>query len=643
MWTSPSFRAIEGEAMKTNCALFFATTFVTLLFAPGSLETAAAQSGGAIEGIVTRTGTTEGIQGIKVTLSGGPIDDVSLRALAVAGYTIGFSVPEPPSPQLIQQMQARGVTPPPPQTEDQVLRSVFDSARSQGLSPGNASMTVALNNYRDQTAKFRALTDSNGAFAIRDVPPGRYTVRAERDGYFGAQNTVQSVDVQANQTVRVSMSMVPGATVGGTIRDDAGDTVANATVQILSVIYTNGFPVLGAAVTTRTNHRGDYRLFWLPAGDYFVGASREVYSKQGARTFYPGTADLTAATPISLKTGENRDRVDFLLKDTRMVTVSGEVTSSAPPTPAAAIPAGAQPLQQALIARELSSAMLGLLSRSTTVPDTSDNPVVATVSLNGNRAAFEFSAPPGSYDLAGVLPTGGAFGKIPLDIGDRDVRGVSLNIEPPIQIKGTLTVNGALPAGLDLARLRVTPQPDNRLMSELFGFIGTGRSTTAPDGALTFAVPAGTRVKLTLAPLTQGLYLADVLQNGTSVFDSGFDARADAAPVQVVVNTDGGTVRGSIQDPAGKPLPNGIVALVPAEARRQNRALYRSVVTDANGRFTIVSVAPGQYKLFAWGPGLPTGSFYNSAFLARYEDRGSAINVAPAAIVDAETVRVPLD
>ena len=278
-------------------------------------------------------------------------------------------------------------------------------------------------------------------------------MRAERDGYFGAQNTVQSVDVQANQTVRVSMSMVPGATVGGTIRDDDGDGVANGTVQIFSVIYTNGFPVLGAAVTTRTNHRGDYRLFWLPAGDYFVGASREVYSKQGARTFYPGTPDLTAATPISLKTGENLERVDFTLKPTRMVTVSGEVTSSAPPAPAPTLPAGAHtPLQQALIAREFSSAMLGLLSRSTTVPDTSDNPVVATVSLNGNRAAFEFSAPPGSYDLAGLLPTGGAFGKIRLDIGEQDLRGVSLNIEPPIQIKGTLTVNGSLPAGLDLGK-----------------------------------------------------------------------------------------------------------------------------------------------------------------------------------------------
>ena len=113
--------------------------------------------------------------------------------------------------------------------------------------------------------------------------------------------------------------------------------------------------------------------------------------------------------------------------------------------------------------------------------------------------------------------------------------------------------------------------------------------------------------------------------------------------MQVVVNTDGGTVRGSVQDSAGKPLPNAVVALVPAEARRQNRALYRTAVADAKGSFTVASISPGQYKLFAWGPGLPPGSFYNPAFLARYEDRGRAITVAPSATVDAETLRVPLD
>src|SRR4030095_5003236 len=73
---------------------------------------------------------------------------------------------------LQQQLQQRQQ-----QRDDQVLQSVFDSATSQGLSPGSAALTVALNNFRDQTAKFRTVTDATGAFSIGDIPPGQYTVR----------------------------------------------------------------------------------------------------------------------------------------------------------------------------------------------------------------------------------------------------------------------------------------------------------------------------------------------------------------------------------------------------------------------------------------------------------------------------------
>jgi hypothetical protein len=319
-------------------------------------------------------------------------------------------------------------------------------------------------------------------------------VRAERDGFFSNRTSVTSITVGAT-TAPVALSMIQGATVGGTIRDDDGEGVANATVQILSVIYPNGFPALGTAVTTKTNHRGEYRLFWMPAGDYFVGASREVYATHGARTFYPGTAELTQATMITLKTGENLERVDFVLRHARMVTVSGEVTSSAPPPPPPTIPAGVQlsPAQQAALAAPRPNiAMLGLLSRSVNVPDASENPMVAQPALTPDRAQFEFTAPPGSYDLAGVVQSGG-FGRVALDIGDQDLRGVSLNIAPPVILKGTITVSGATP---DLSRVRAGLQPDNRLMSEFMGYVGiTGRPTTAADGSFTLPAPVGTRAR----------------------------------------------------------------------------------------------------------------------------------------------------
>jgi len=640
----------------------FLVAAVLAMMVVSRLEAAPVQDAGSLSGRVTRAGTSDGIAGVKVTLASGPVDPITLRALSTAGQTVGFYVPGPVNvqqqQQILQSIQG-GTTSIPPeqlqqiqqqlqqrqeQKDDQILQAVFDSATSQGLSPGSAALTVALNNFREQTAKFRTVTDSAGAFYIRDLPPGQYNVRAERDGYFSTRGSVSSITVGTTPTAPVALSMIPGATVGGTIRDADGEGIANASVQILSVIYPDGFPTLGSAVTTKANYRGEYRLFWMPAGDYVVGASRDVYATRGARTFYPGTPELTSATMITLKTGQNLEGIDFALRQARMVNVTGVVISSAPPPPPQNIPASVQltPAQQAALAAPPPNiAMLGLLSRSTTIPAVSENPFVAQPTLDRNRAEFQFTAPAGSYDLAGVVPSGG-FGTVALDVGDQDVRGVSLSIQPPVNLQGTITVNGATP---DLSRVRPGLQPDNRLMAELMGFTGTGmtRSTPAADGTFILPVPVGTRARISLGLLPPGLYIADVRQAGASVFDSGIEVTAEPRPVQVVVNADGGTVKGLLQDSSGKPLTGATVVLVPPESRRRNRALYRTAGSDASGRFTMTSVPPGEYKLFAWSAGVASGSFYSATFLKRYEDRGRALTVAPSTTVEAEPLTVSLD
>ena len=61
--------------------------------------------------------------------------------------------------------------------------------------------------------------------------------------------------------------------------------------------------------------------------------------------------------------------------------------------------------------------------------------------------------------------------------------------------------------------------------------------------------------------------------------------------------------------------------MVPAPQRRQNLAWYKTATSNAVGRFSISGLAPGEYKLFAWERS-PETAYMDSAFLAKYEERG---------------------
>jgi hypothetical protein len=81
------------------------------------------------------------------------------------------------------------------------------------------------------------------------------------------------------------------------------------------------------------------------------------------------------------------------------------------------------------------------------------------------------------------------------------------------------------------------------------------------------------------------------------------------------------------------------VVLVPPVARRQNAALYKTVRSDAKGRFAFTPVPPGTHKVFAW-EAVPAGAYQNSAFLLRFEAQGTSVTVAPSSRVNANVALI---
>jgi hypothetical protein len=153
-----------------------------------------------------------------------------------------------------------------------------------------------------------------GHFAIHDVMPGLYTIRASAPRGW----TMKSVFLDARDVtdlpIEVRSENVSGLNViftdkisslAGSVRDSRGNPIADATVIAFPPDEKLWAPQARQIVTARTNASGAYRLAQLPPGDYLVVAVDEV--EQG-EWFDPAFLALVKdrAAKVSVAEGEQR-------------------------------------------------------------------------------------------------------------------------------------------------------------------------------------------------------------------------------------------------------------------------------------------------------------------------------------------------
>lgn len=232
---------------------------------------------------------------------------------------------------------------------------------------------------------------------------------------------------------------------------------------------------------------------------------------------------------------------------------------------------------------------------------------------------------PGSYDLLAGMNFNSetpSIARTVIDVRNQDVSGVVLTIRPGVLVKGNIMLDGK---GIsDRALVRIEPADTlKRLNAQL-------SANMDANGAFTIAAVPDGRFRLSVAVLNPDLYVDDIQQGGVSIYDKGFEIRGGAPdPIEVSVKAGTASLTGTLQDPSGKLLGGGAVALVPA-TRRDNPSLYRVSSADATGGFTIREIPPGDYKIFSWDY-MPEGAAYNAAFLEKYEERGIPITLAAGA------------
>lgn len=505
-------------------------------------------------------------------------------------------------------------------------------------------------------------TDATGHFEMKNLAPGNYTIQATREGYLAGGLDQLSVNalaiavatVTADQVSNVTISMTRGSTLSGRITDTNGNPATKINVAAFQFAYQqDGRALLREVLARQTDDHGEYRLFWLSPGDYYIGIRIPVRGAASAVTsiahplFLPGVVDANAATRITVTEGADLTGLSFSLKPVPPgVSVSGKVANSLPNVTG---PRGGGPPDPS--ARQFY--LLPLDPNALTEGSPTGIQNRSGGARGGGNTDFQiFGVLPGAYDLIGLVndDQGRLFpGRTRIDVGNQDLTGVIIPVHPGVEVKGHFTVRGDGPADISSFRLQPADGTPSFALSILNGPGGRGgrgnnvsQGTTASGPAL-FSysnVPDG-RYAFQVRLLKENSYVEDIREGSRSIYDSGLTIENGKAPgeIEVFINPSGETVEGTVFDATQKPAV-GRVVLVPAPSRRQNGNLYKFVITEEAGKFSLPGIAPGDYKLFAWED-VPVFAWQNAEFMARYEEFGTSVRVAPGVRNDLQIRVIP--
>ena len=220
----------------------------------------------------------------------------------------------------------------------------------------------------------------------------------------------------------------------------------NLEVTLLRSTYDpDGRKTLQQAGSAQTNDRGEYRLFWVTPGRYYLSVAPSTRPLPGVpfmpglnsnkypRTFYPGTTDASSAVLIEIQPAKELGGMDFRLNEQPTYRVCGRVVD----------PSGSHDL--------LRGVSITIVPRE---PIVNTGVFGSGAPYNPADGTFELrDIPAGQYLIRAQSGFNGRFepGQPPpvpstatsfVDVRRGDVDGVDLTFVPPASISGRVTIDG---------------------------------------------------------------------------------------------------------------------------------------------------------------------------------------------------------
>jgi len=359
------------------------------------------------------------------------------------------------------------------------------------------SATITLNSADGSVAR-TTFTDDAGRFAFDRLPAGSFRLTASKPGYlaidYGATQPGrpgESIPLAAGQRVTLGLQIPHGAALSGRVTDQRGDPVSAAVHVLVRHVVTGALLEVPAAqpAQPRTDERGIYRVYGLPAGEYYVGvtygmvgagtaghettaadlkwareqvdgaptlvrpgttapepdssggAHRSVYSP----AFYPSAVTLEDAAPVVLGRGEEKAGVDILVPLVPGVTLAGSVMAPDGSVPEA-LTVALSPDRPYIPAGQID------FSTSAGSVRSKGGLVIPPVTANGRFAILSLT--PGRYNVvaqgtvrADIGASSSAaprmWARTTVTIADRDITDLVVTLQPGLTVQGHVVVDRA--------------------------------------------------------------------------------------------------------------------------------------------------------------------------------------------------------
>ena len=141
----------------------------------------------------------------------------------------------------------------------------------KGTTEGLSKATVELRRDQENAGILDSITtEDDGRFSFSNVAPGRYRLTVTRRGYTRPPLTITLAAGQPAQDI--PLNMTPTGAISGRVYDTGGRPLGNVEVKAMKASYPEGRRILTPVQSVLTNDLGEYRLFWLAPGRYYVAA-----------------------------------------------------------------------------------------------------------------------------------------------------------------------------------------------------------------------------------------------------------------------------------------------------------------------------------------------------------------------------------